>query len=202
MSNFFNYDNVWIQKLNKIADLLILNIIWIFVSMPVVTVGAATTAVYYTINKVILKDEGSLWKAFWSAFKDNFKQSTIAWLTLLLLFAITMMDGFLLYQYSRAGNSIGIFYVTFTIFGIIIATWGNYLFSYIASFEDCTKTTMLNCGKILFANMSWSILLAALLGISVALLWLFPMLFIIIPIVYMIISNKILKQIYKKYTSI
>lgn len=202
MNNIFNYDNAWIQKLNKMTDLIILNIIWIFASMPIVTAGAAITATYCTMNKVIIKDEGTLWKTFWSTFKDNFKQSTIAWLTLLLLFAITMMDGFLLYQYSRAGNSIGIFYVTFVIFGIIIVIWGNYLFSYIASFEACTKTIMLNSGKILLANMSWSILLAALLAVSVILLWLFPMLFIIIPIVYILISNLILKQIYKKYASI
>ena len=45
--SFFNYDNpVW-RYIGKFGDLIILNILWIICSIPIFTIGASTTAVYY-----------------------------------------------------------------------------------------------------------------------------------------------------------
>ena len=46
LAGLFNYDNpVW-RFIGKFWDVLIVNILWIICSIPVVTIGASTTARY------------------------------------------------------------------------------------------------------------------------------------------------------------
>ena len=55
MGDFFNVDNKFFQGLGKIIDVICLSAFWFFLCIPIVTAGAATTALYYTVNKVILE---------------------------------------------------------------------------------------------------------------------------------------------------
>lgn len=91
-SGFFNYDNpVW-RFIGKFFDVLILNILWVVCSIPIVTMGASTTAVYYVTLKLVRDEEGSTIKSFFKSFKENFKQSTIIWLIMLAAGAIIGFD--------------------------------------------------------------------------------------------------------------
>ena len=79
-SGIFNYDNpVW-RFIGKFFDVLILNVLWTVVSIPIFTAGAATTAVYYVLLKLVRDEEGSTVKSFFKSFKENFKQATVIWL--------------------------------------------------------------------------------------------------------------------------
>ena len=77
MRNMFNSDSSFSKIMNKIADWFILNILWIFCSIPIVTIGATTTALYSVNLKIINNEEGNLIKTFFKSFKENFKKSTI-----------------------------------------------------------------------------------------------------------------------------
>lgn len=80
MGDFFNVDNKFFQGLGKIIDVICLSAFWFFLCIPIVTAGAATTALYYTVNKVIRNNRSYIGREFWHAFKTNFRQSTIVWL--------------------------------------------------------------------------------------------------------------------------
>ena len=56
MGNMFNTDSGFSRFMNRIADLFILNILWIFCSLPIVTIGAATTALYSINLKILNKN--------------------------------------------------------------------------------------------------------------------------------------------------
>ena len=79
------------------------------------TAGAATTALYYTVNKVIRNNRSYIGREFWHAFKTNFRQSTIVWLILLLLYAIMGFDCYVMYQYAKAGVALGKIYIVFAV---------------------------------------------------------------------------------------
>ena len=53
MAGRFKYDNKVFEVINAIVDLLVLGFFWIITSIPVFTMGASTTALYYTVNKSI-----------------------------------------------------------------------------------------------------------------------------------------------------
>lgn len=89
--NLFSYDSPLSRFLYFIADIVTLHILWVIHSLPVITVGASTTALYYSCMKRIRTGEGYVTKNFRKSFKENFKQSTIIWLILVitgLLFSI------------------------------------------------------------------------------------------------------------------
>ena len=44
MSNFFNMDNGLFRALGKLADLMLLNILFLVCSLPIFTIGASFTA--------------------------------------------------------------------------------------------------------------------------------------------------------------
>ena len=79
----FDLDGPIMRVLSKISDLLILNIITIICCIPIITAGAAFTAMHYCCLKLVRGKETSMTQDFFHSFKDNFKQSTIIWLIFL-----------------------------------------------------------------------------------------------------------------------
>ena len=53
MSDIFNYDNKLMQGLDKFFNVCYLSIVWLLACIPIITIGAANTALYYTANKVL-----------------------------------------------------------------------------------------------------------------------------------------------------
>ena len=73
-SEGFNYDNMFIRLLNRLGDVFILSIIFTLCCIPIVTIGPALTALYYTAMKGITVGEGYVTKYFFKSFKQNLKQ--------------------------------------------------------------------------------------------------------------------------------
>lgn len=90
--NLLNYDSPLIQFLNKVTDLFILNLLCLICCIPVVTIGAALTAKYDVAMRIVRKEEPTVLKPFFKAFKENFKQATIIWMILFGACLLLCMD--------------------------------------------------------------------------------------------------------------
>ena len=89
----FNWtDNVVMRAIGKIGDLICLNVLWLICCIPVITIGASTTALYTVMLRLVRNEEGYIFRGFFKAFKLNFKQSTIIWIILLLLGIVWTVD--------------------------------------------------------------------------------------------------------------
>lgn len=53
MSRFFNPDNPIMEFIAKIFDLILLNLIFIFSCVPIITIGASTSALSYVTLKMV-----------------------------------------------------------------------------------------------------------------------------------------------------
>lgn len=95
MGRFFNIDSPIMSGLNKLADLIWLNILAFFCCIPIVTVGASITALNYVALKMVRDEEGYVTKDYFKSFKQNFKQATIIWLIMLLVTAVIIGDLFI-----------------------------------------------------------------------------------------------------------
>ena len=82
--NFFNEDNFLHQFFLFLGKLIALNLLWMITSLPVITMGASTTALYYCTLKLHKDKDITSWKAFGKSFRNNFLQSTAIWLLVLL----------------------------------------------------------------------------------------------------------------------
>ena len=84
MNRFFNMDNKFFVFMGRVADLLLLNFLCILCCIPVVTAGASITALYYVTLKMARDEESYIARSFFRSFKQNFKQSTIINIIMLL----------------------------------------------------------------------------------------------------------------------
>ena len=71
MSRFFNPDNPIMEFIAKIFDLILLNLIFIFSCVPIITIGASTSALSYVTLKMVRGEDPYIWQNFWKSFRQN-----------------------------------------------------------------------------------------------------------------------------------
>lgn len=201
MNNLFNLDNKFFRIVNKIVDCFWLNFLWLLFCIPIFTIGAANTAFYYTVNKVIRHDRGYVASEFWHAFKTNFKQSTLAWLIVLFIGLLLGMDTYIMYQFAQAGETSSVWCIVFLVFLALHIMWSSYIFSYIARFENTVKQTLKNSALIAIGAIGKTLILLVLYVACVLAIEIIPFLLFILPAVYMVIKNRIMESTFQKYMS-
>lgn len=201
MGNIFRFDSKFGQLLSKIADCAALSLLWLVFCMPVITAGAATSALYYTAVKVLRKDEGAVVKEFWHALKVNFRQSTLALLLALVFCVLWGLICLTAYTYTASNLTIA-YLVYFLVLGFGVM-WLHYLFSYIARFQDKFTTVLRNSLYICLANFPYSLLaltlFAMVLFVVAATLPRSLWALLVLPGVYGVLVSLILEPVYEKY---
>ncbi len=81
--NLFSEDSFLTRGLTRIGELFIVSVLWFLTSLPIVTIGTSTSALYYVTCKCIRRKRGSLVKEYFKSWKQNFIKGTI--LTIILL---------------------------------------------------------------------------------------------------------------------
>jgi len=138
----FNLDSPLMQLLNKVADLLWLNILTLICCLPIVTIGASFTALHYMSLKMVRNEDTYVTRGFFKSFKENFKQSTIIWLLMLLAILILAGDYYIMYysgmEFHQALKIIILAVAVLLVFTIL------YVFPVQARFENKVTRTIKN----------------------------------------------------------
>lgn len=199
----FNLDSPLMNMLTKLANLMILNLLTLLCCIPVVTVGAAVTALYYVTIKMARGDDPYIVKSYFKSFKENFKQSTIIWLIMLVVIIIVSMDWKIVLDggmTGMAGNVMRIMLLVVTLFFVFT---GLYVFPVLSRFENNIKNTIKNAFLMSVLNLPKSVLIVILhflpVGIVLISASLLPVSFLLgIPLVAYMCSILYVK-IFKRY---
>lgn len=145
MKTIFNWENPFIQFLGRIGDMIITNLMFLICCLPVFTIGASITALSKVMQDIVREEDSSTVKTFFRAFKENFKQATIAWLVV-LLFLVAMACNFLLISIYFSGSALSVLnWVLFAVISIMCAV-AAYLFPLIARYQNTLKEHVMNAG--------------------------------------------------------
>lgn len=90
MNRFFDPNSFLWRCFDRAADVLGLSLLWLICALPVVTAGAACTALYDAAVHCVRRGEPSPYGRFWRTLRREFWLSTLVWLgwgSLLLLAA-------------------------------------------------------------------------------------------------------------------
>lgn len=138
----FDLDGPLMSVLNKIADMMILNVLAIICCLPIFTAGAAFTALHYVCLKIVRNEEGYIAKSFFKAFKENFKQATIIWLVALVAILLLVADFWLIKEFNL---ELGYWFrvVLSAVFVLVIFTT-TFVFAALARFSNTTLQTIKN----------------------------------------------------------
>ena len=183
MGKIFSLDSPFVQFMNRVADIMWLNILFIICCIPVITIGASVTAMYYVTLKMVRNEESYITKSFFKSFKLNFRQATVIWLILviaggLLAFDFAIMTGRLgvSIENSTLASVMQVLIIVVFIFYIFTAT---FVFPVLSKFYNSIKNTIKNA--FIMSIRHFPVTLACIaVGIIVALL------IIYIPIMLML----------------
>lgn len=157
MGKFFDMDSPVMRLLNRVGDLMIMNFLMILCCIPVITAGAAFTAMHYVLLKIVRGEEGYLIKGFFKSFKENFKQATLIWLLMLLVIAVYVGDS-LIFNYSALTFPKPLVIAVVAV-AVLLAMMAVYVFPLQARFENTVKNTFKNAMILAFANLPKTLLM-------------------------------------------
>lgn len=203
--NFIKYDSPFYQGLIRIGQVIIINALWLLCSVPIITIGASTTAMYYCMFKMRSGEEEYIIPSFFKAFIRNFKQGT-------LLTIVFLVSGLFLYvDYAVYSNTDGLIGdVSVLIFPLLLTVWLmviSYAFPILAKYENTIVQIIRNSFLIGISNFGRTVLIVILNAIPIMLILLFPALFLLSTPVWLVcgigiisyINSKLFVSIFKRF---
>ncbi len=180
MKRLFDVESPLMGFLFKVFDCVCLSLLWAAFSLPVLTMGAATAALYATVHKCIQKEEGHLLRTFWNAFRENFKTATVCWIAIALIFAVLVLDAGVFRGMLVRGDAMGNLYWAILLVFAAEATWAAYVFAYCARCNGSTKEVLrisfllmlyhpLRSGWVFAPILAWAVLALTVPGVAILL---------------------------------
>lgn len=166
--NIFSSDGWFTKVFGTLGDIIIVNILFIICSIPIFTIGASMSGMYYAFMKDMRTGNGSVARLFFKGFKDNFKQSTGAWLLYLLVSFIFTMD-FRLFGEGGPQENKFMYYASVVMF-VLVSFIAIYLFPVIAAFENNLKELILQSIYLAARNFIFTLIIMVLYTLPAAIL--------------------------------
>ena len=187
------------EKVNKVMNYFVLGWLWLLTCIPVVTIGAASTATYKVFRMCMEDEEGYVFGQFFSCFKKDFKASTKAWAVLFVAGAIVACGSYSVFMQNFFEEYKHLFISLYVLEGVFILFLFIYLFPYIATFEDKASVSIKNAFIISISNIHYSILMVVTdAAIVVAGLFMYVVL-LFAPAIVWYINTKIIRKILLAY---
>lgn len=201
MKDIFSYDGPLGSLINAAIDCICLSFLWLVFSLPIFTMGAASTALYYTVHKIFRKEEPGIWKHFWNSFRMNFKQSTVVWLFFLAFYVLFAINAYLGYGfYLGELLPLGLLILMAVVAAVVIA-WSCFLFPYLARFQDSGKVAAKNTIYMMIMNFPAVLAVLVIQLAAIALVICVPFGLAFAPVVSVWLHERILEPVFRKYMS-
>ena len=147
------------RVLNGIGKLIILNLLTMFCCLPVITIGAAMTALYTMTLRIARNEEGSIIREYFLAFRANFRQASVLWMIFGFLMGFLAFDIYILRELS--GNFGLIYRILLFVILLGLAMICIHVFAWQARFENGLMATVRNALLLSFGHFPQAVLMLA-----------------------------------------
>lgn len=200
MGNLFNIDSPVLTALSKICDILFLSVLWVILCIPVITIGPATTALYYTIVKVIRKERGYLFREFFKSFRLNFKRGAIVGVILTAVFVILYFDIIVSWQSLSEDSSKGsVFLGIYIALTFLAISFAMFAFPILSRFEMTVKQLLKAAVYMSMRHLPLTFVMLVVVVAAIIVTAFMPMLLFFIPATVVLINSFMMEHILKKY---
>lgn len=181
MKRFFGMDTKLYRFCAMAWNLIYLNLMTLLCCIPIVTAGASLTAMYYVLLKLVRREESHLWPMFRRAFKQNFRQATLLWLAILVLFAALRLDWVMAAANAQTlGKPVQYAILILAIVSFLLI---QFLFPLLSHFENTIPMTLRNAAILAVSKAPRTIVMALVWALPCVILTHSLMLF---PVVVML----------------
>ncbi|MCU9615125.1 DUF624 domain-containing protein [Caldibacillus lycopersici] len=139
-----NYHSPFWQRMEKLYYVILLNLLWILFSLPIITIGASTAALYHTTFNLVKGKDVQVFTDFYHAFKLNFVRNMVMGLFVICFGLLLMLvQGFYLQLATEISQVIYYLYLFVTfLFILFLVNIFPVLGSFKGSFLEIARITL------------------------------------------------------------
>nr|WP_296467148.1 YesL family protein [uncultured Acetatifactor sp.] len=177
--NLFSLNSPFARGINKLVMMLYVGILWFLCSLPILTMGAATAALFEVLLQVVKDQEGYIARRFFQAFRGNLKQGLQLGIPLVLAQIVFAFDFF--YYSLFWGEGYQVQTIVFAVLSLLVLALFPFVFAAMAKFGNTASGHFRMAVTIMVRCPGWTVAVLAIQALTVFLIWFFvyfPALFI------------------------
>ena len=199
MKRFFDPENFYWKCFDKMADVLGLSLLWFILSLPLVTLGAATTALYDSVSRSVRGDGKEVYSRFFRTFKGSFKPAALC--TLLFGGALVLLAaGYsIVCALARENRRLLMLAMVYYVLCACVMGYLCWLFPLLSRYEYSFKDLCRTALQFWFVHFPSTLAMTLLLALSAALTvqLLFPVCFL--PACLALLDSVFIERAFKKH---
>ncbi len=193
-------DNGIFKIVDKLISIIILSVMWFIGSLPIITIGVSTTALYYVSTKQVSDREGYITKDFIKSYKMNFKQGITVFLILFLISGISYTNIVIINKILELRT---MWYILFMTQQYIILLEclivGIYIFPLLARYDLATKELFKTAFFLGHKNIVITLILLILLALLIVISVYSYLVYMMLPSIYIYFSSHFIVYVFRKY---
>ncbi|WP_167955867.1 YesL family protein [Anaerosporobacter faecicola] len=198
MGSFFSLEGGFFGGMGKIFDVVFVSILWVLCCIPVITIGPATTALYYCVVKAIRRERGYISKEFFHSFKQNFKQGAIVGIIFTVLGVLMSINFYVVRQMK--GNMAAILFGIYMAMSIVAYVTAIYAFPNLSRFTLTVKNVFKNSLIMAIRHLLSTIIMAIIILVAGVVMYVIPITTFFLPGVACLLVSLLMEKILKRYT--
>ena len=197
--SFDHIQNSWLYRLSKvIGDVVIISCLFLLFCLPVVTIGASVTALYYTVYRKFYKKSDEASKDFMRSLKENLKNGILINLIYMIFSAVALFNIYFAFN-GFGGTKLPDWYtvVSFVPLLPIIFTL-PFVYPLMARFSNGIKGTITNSYTLCMINFPKFLLIWLIFIVALAVSVCFPPAALVTPVGAMYLTQMITEKAIEK----
>ncbi len=197
---FFSADNPLFVPFGKLVDVVCLSLLWVVCSLPVLTLGSATAALYDSVSRCVRGGQNGPYARFFETFKSNWKTGLPAGLLIAgAAYGLYRLHYFLYLHALERGLWYGIYFFFWVLALVFIGAMG-YVLPALSRFELGFGRLLGNCGRLAMGHLPSTLAMGLILTVSFILFYDFPVLSIFfLPCMAALLVSLPLERIFKPF---
>lgn len=198
ISKIFSQDGFLWKGLNWLTDVFALSTLWLLCALPLVTLGAATTALYDAVVRCLRYRQPGPYRRFFKTFKSDILTSvgaTLLWAVLIAFLVWVVSYLRYLGEYASTARIASVAYYVLLLIPIGAACW---VFPLLSRFTFRFGALNLTALKFVFAHLPSTVVLVLLTVelLQLCLRWVFPLFFV--PALMMLLWSLFIEPAFQK----
>ncbi|MFT3888737.1 MAG: DUF624 domain-containing protein [Arachnia sp.] len=174
MKNLFAADSALMRFLNRFADFMLVNLLFVGTSLPIVTLGASITALNATAMKQVKGDDESVVTTYLASFKENLRQGIVLGLISGLL-VLVLVAWYVVIENLNVPELLRVaLWIAFSLVAFRVGLMLLYVFPYQAAFVDNLRTVFRNARLMSLRHLPSSLMMIVVLGLPIVVSVFYP----------------------------
>lgn len=186
------------RVLSMLTDVIFSGILWLLCSLPIITIGASSAALYYVTVKSIRRERGRLAKSFFAAFRSNFVAGLKLWLIYIVYVLVWLANNYALGMMGELASPLmGALVKLMLVPALLPLPW---VFAYISRFDNSLGASIKYACYLCVKNFWRTLLLILMLGAAAAVGWLMPAIIPLLPGALCLSMSYFIEPVFKGIT--